>query len=109
MDRLRLEHSCRTGQEVADGCGDLIGVRLKREMTGVEKAHRGLRYVTLERLGAGRQKEWIVLSPCRQERWPIGAEVLLKPGIKSDVALVVAKQVKLHFGDARATQIGIIE
>jgi hypothetical protein len=37
-------------------------------MPGVEKAHRGLRYIALERLGASRQEERIVLSPCSQER-----------------------------------------
>ncbi len=49
--------------EVADGCRDLCRVGLKGEMAGVEEAHDRIRHVTLERLGAGRQEEGIVLAP----------------------------------------------
>src|SRR2546430_14471938 len=81
----------------------------KSEMSGIEEAHLGLRYVAFECLSTRRQKERIVLSPCSQQRWPMCAEVGLKLRIQCDVAFIVAEQVKLHFGDARSTQVKIVE
>ena len=52
------------------------GMRLQREMSGVEEAHRRVRDVALERLGARRQEEWIVLAPRRQQRRLVGAEIV---------------------------------
>ena len=99
---MALEHSCRTRQELADRCGDFARVGFKSEMPGVEEANRSLGYIAPERLGTGRQKEGIVLSPCGQERRPLGAKVVLKLRVQGDVALVVTEQVQLHFGHASA-------
>ena len=56
-----------SGEEVADGRRDLRCVRLQSEMAGVEEAHHRVRDVALERLGARRQEERIVLAPHREE------------------------------------------
>src|SRR5260221_8052168 len=88
---------------------DLRGMRLQREMASVEEAHRRVGDVALERLGAWRQEEGIVLSPHRQERRLMGAEILLESRIESDVALVVAHQVELHISHAWSQHIETVE
>src|SRR5262249_34980152 len=52
-------------QEIADCRSDLVTVRLQGEVAGVEEAHVSVWNVTLERLGACRQEERIVLAPRR--------------------------------------------
>jgi hypothetical protein len=53
-------------------------MRFQREMAGVEEADNRTRIVPLESLGAGRQKERVVLAPHRQERRLVRAEVFLE-------------------------------
>ena len=65
-------------QEIADAFGDLAGMRFQGEVAGVEEAHNRMRIVPLERLGASRHKERIVLAPYRQKRRLVSAEVVLK-------------------------------
>src|SRR4029077_18993684 len=84
------------GKEVADRSGDLGGMRLQREMAGIEEADDRVRDIPFERLGARRQEERIVLAPYRQERRLTGAKIPLEGRIQRDVALVVAEQVELH-------------
>src|SRR5271156_5324976 len=84
------------GEEFADGRGDLRGVRLQREMAGIEEADDRVRNVALERLGARRQEERIILAPHRQEARLVGAEIFLEDRVERDVALVVAEEVELH-------------
>src|SRR5262249_10189634 len=86
------------GKEVANGRGDLRGVGFQREMPGVEEADNGVRDVALERLGARRQEERVVLAPHREERRLVSPEILLEGRVERDVALVVAEQVELHLG-----------
>src|SRR6516162_3340725 len=62
-------------QEIADAFGNLASMRFQREMAGVEEADDRARIVSLERLGAGRQKERVVLAPHRQKRRLALAEV----------------------------------
>src|ERR1700749_655130 len=96
-------------EEVADRCRDLLGVRFECEMAGVEEANDRIRNVAFESLRASRQEERIVLSPHREERRLVGAEVILKDWIERDVALVVAEQVELHVLRARPREIEIVE
>ena len=57
-----VSRGCRSqGEEVADRRRDLGGMGLQREMAGVEEADLRVRDVALERFGAGRQEERIVL------------------------------------------------
>ena len=65
--------------------------------------------IALERFGAGRQEEGIVLAPHRQERRLVGAEIFLEGRIERDVALVVAEQIELHLVGAGPRQIEIVE
>src|SRR5579859_7380127 len=80
-------------EKIANGRRDLRGVGLQRKMPCIEEADDGMRHVALERLGAGRQEERIVLAPYREERRFMRAEILLEGGIERDIALVVAEQV----------------
>src|SRR5215831_14063061 len=65
-------------QEVANAFGNLASMRFQGEMAGVEEADHRARIVPLERLGAGRQKERVVLAPHRQERRLALAEIFLE-------------------------------
>src|ERR1700681_2230563 len=97
------------GEEFADGCGDLRGVRLQREMAGVKEADDRIGNVAPERLGAGRQKERIVLAPHREEGRLVRAEIVLESRIERDVALVVAEQVELDLVGTGARQIEAVQ
>ena len=79
---------------------DLRGMRLQREMSGIEEAHSRVRDVGLGRLGPRRQEEWVVSAPCRQQGRLMGPEIPLEGRIERDVALVVAEQVELRLGRA---------
>src|SRR6185436_19940268 len=63
--------------EVADCRRDLARMRLQREVARLEEADHCTWNVALERLGARRQEERIVLAPHREERRPPRAEVFL--------------------------------
>jgi hypothetical protein len=65
-------------QEIADAFCDLAGMSFQGEVAGVEEADGRARIVSLERLGARRHKERIVLAPHRQKRRPVSAEVFLE-------------------------------
>src|SRR3954452_3191132 len=96
-------------QEGTNAVRDFLRVRLQREMTGVKELHQGVRIIALERFGAGRNKEWVVLAPDREERRRVLAEIVLEGRIERDVALVVAEQVELHIVRARARKVEIVE
>ena len=96
-------------EEVADGRRDLRGVRLQREMPGIEETHDRVRDVAFERLGPWRQEERVVLAPHRQQRRLVSAEILLERRVERDIALVVAEQVELQLGRAGPAQVEVIE
>ena len=50
-------------EKVADGRRDFARVCLQRKMPRIEEANHCIGIVALERLGARRQEEWIVLPP----------------------------------------------
>src|SRR5262249_9089615 len=81
--------------EVVDRRRDLFRMRFQREVARLEKVDHGTWDVALERLGARREEERIVLAPPRQERRPPRAEVLLELRIQRDIAGVVEEQVEL--------------
>src|SRR5207245_10844224 len=91
------------------GCGDLFGMRLEREMAGVEEANDRTGNVAPESFGAGRQKERIVLAPHSQEWRLVRAEVVLESRIERNIALVVAEQVQLDLVGAGARQIEVVQ
>ena len=62
-------------------------------MTGVEEVDNRSRNVALKCLRAGRQEERIVLTPHREKRRFMCAEVVLKSRIERDVALVISEQI----------------
>src|SRR5262245_46196623 len=80
----------------ADFSRDHGGMRLQREMAGVEEAHLRVGDVARERFRSRRQEERIVLAPHCQERRLVGAEIVLKGRVKRDAAFVVAKLVQLN-------------
>ena len=66
-------------------------------MAGVKEAHVSVWNVTLERLGARRQEERVVLAPSCQKRRLVLAKIGLEFGIQRDVAFVVPEEVELDF------------
>src|SRR5262245_26192803 len=75
--------------EVAGRRRDLSGMRLQREVARLEEADHCARNVALERLGARRQEERVVLAPHREQRRPPRAEVFLELRVLRDIAGVV--------------------
>ena len=67
-------------KEIADCRSDLLAVRLEGKVAGFEEAHVSVWNVTLERFGARRQEERIVLGPHRQERWLVVRKYAWKVG-----------------------------
>src|ERR1700733_4234349 len=84
-------------------------MRLQREMAGVKKTNARAGNVAPEGLGAGRQKERIVLAPHRQQWRLVGAEVVLESRIECNVAVVVAEQIQLDLIGAGARQIEVVQ
>src|SRR5215470_15165385 len=95
--RVHLRSVPLTDEEIADGGRDVVAMRFQREMAGVEELHFRLRIVPLERLGAGRQEEGVVLAPDGEDRWALSAKVLLELRVQRDVARVVQEQIELDF------------
>src|SRR5262249_9058798 len=83
-------------EKIADGSSNFSSVRFQGKVPGFEEMQLGARVVALERFGARRQEERIVLSPYRKQGRLLRAEIFLKLGIESDVAGVVQKQVELN-------------
>ena len=78
-------------------------------MAGVEVMHFGVRIVALERLGARRQKERIVLAPHREQRRLALGKISLELGIEGDVAGIVEEEVELDLVVARAGKQRAVE
>src|SRR5205823_13671066 len=95
--------------EVPDRRGDLAGMRLQREVPGIEEAHLRVRDIAPERLGPGGQEERVVPPPRREKTRLAGAEIRLKGGIERDVAFIVAEQIELHLVGGGTCQIEIVE
>jgi hypothetical protein len=56
----------RAIEKRADYLGNLVAVRFEGEMARVEELDLRIWHVALERLGARRQEEWVVLAPGRK-------------------------------------------
>src|SRR5262245_34489364 len=110
---LAISAQCRVSlgarQEIADCRSDLVTMCLEGKVAGVEEAHVSGWNVSLERLGARRQEKRVVLAPSCQKRRLVFAKIGLEFWIQSDVALVVAEQVELHFISARSCEIKVVE
>lgn len=91
-----------------DRVGDFGNVRFESEVSRLEEADDGTRDVVLERLGALRQEERIVLAPRGQQRRLVGPEVLLYR-IERYVAFVVAEQIQLDFVPPGSRHVEIVE
>src|SRR3989442_5932656 len=92
---LQLIGTDSGSEEAADHRRDLRGMRFQREVTRVEEADDGTRNIALERLGAERQEERVVLAPHRQQRRPVLAEGVLERRGQLDIACVIVVQVYL--------------
>jgi hypothetical protein len=81
-------------KELVDRCGNLIRMRLEREVAGVEQGHSCVRIIGAVGLSTWWQKEGIVLAPDGEQRRFALAEVALELRIEYDVRRVVtAKQL----------------
>ena len=64
---------------------------LKCEVARTEELDLGTGNIASERLGTRRQEKGIVLSPCGQQAWLMGPEVVLEARVERNVVLVVAE------------------
>ena len=67
-------------------------MRFQREVARIEEANIGTRDVAPIGFGSGRQEEWVVASPDRQQRRLTIAEISLELRIERDVAGIVEHQ-----------------
>src|SRR4051812_8049499 len=81
---------------------DFSGVRLQREVPGVEEADIGVRNIALERFGSRGQEERIVLAPHRQQRRLAISEIGVEVRVESDIAGIVEQQIELRLMRSRA-------
>ena len=82
-------------------------MRFQREVTRVEEADDGTGNIPLERLGAGRQEERVVLAPHRQQRRPVRAEVFLERRVQRDIAGIIEAQVELETATSLAAAAAV--
>lgn len=78
-------------EEGAHLVGDLVDVSLEGEMAGVEELHGCVGDVASEGFGSCGNEIGIVLAPDGKERWPAGAEVLVKFRVELYIVGVVEK------------------
>src|SRR6516164_368448 len=97
------------GQELADRRADFAGVGFEREVAGIEEVDFSVGQVTLEGFGARRNEERIVLTPDRQQRRSMLAEVGLERRVGRDIRGVVQQQVELDLVSAGASQVKVVE
>ena len=64
----------------------------------------GLRKIALVGLRAGRDKEWIVLAPNRQQRRLVLAEILLETRVERDSRPIAQHEVELDIARSSATK-----
>src|SRR5215472_7510665 len=84
-DRTHGNSAVRSaGQEIADRRSDIVAVRLQRKVASVEETHFRTRNIALERFGALRQKERVVLPPNCQKPRLVLAEIGLEFRVKRD-------------------------
>jgi hypothetical protein len=88
-------------EKIADGAGNLMEMRLEREVAGIVKMHFRARHVALEGLCARRNEGLIILAPNEENRRAGAAEVFLDFGIERDIAAIVHQQIELNFIIAR--------
>src|SRR5262249_13664623 len=96
-------------EEVADRRRDLSCMRFQCKVTRLEEADHCTWDVALERLGARRQEEWIVLTPHREQRRPTRAEVFLGLRIQRDITGVIEEQIELDLVVAGPSEQGRVE
>src|SRR2546426_6964241 len=85
-----------TGKEFLHRASDFNRVRLEREMSGIEESNFRGGNIAFVGLGTSRQKERIIATPHRKQRWLVFTKVGLKLRIERDIAGVVAEQIKLY-------------
>ena len=71
--------------------GDLRGVLVQHEVTGIEPDQFGVGQVIQIRTSARRNEERVVLALDDQRLWTVRAEGRLPLGIEGDIGLVVLK------------------
>jgi len=72
-------------------------VRIQGKMSRVEQMDLGVWYIALVRLGAGRQKENVVLAPNREHGRAVLAQIGLEVGVERDVGALAQDQIELDF------------
>ena len=81
----------------------------QREVSGVEQVEFAVGEVAAERFRARGAEDFVVLAPGDEQRWLVGAEVLLKRGVPVEVELVVPEQLQLDGVVVLAVQAELVE
>ncbi len=76
--------------------GDLLPVRLQRQMAGIEQVGFDIFEVTTVGQSPLGREDGVVPAPNDEGRWLVCSEELLECGIERDVRLVIVKQFPLN-------------
>ena len=104
MSTLAVLVPIRLGHQSVNGSRDLLDMRFKREMSGIQQFDSGIGIITAVRLGAGWYEERVVLAPDGEQRRLGVAKVLLKNWIQGQIRSVVEKEIELNVFVARTFQ-----
>src|SRR2546425_7476087 len=78
-------------------------------MSGIEESNFRGGNIAFVGLGTSRQKERIIATPHRKQRWLVFTKVGLKLRIERDIAGVVAEQIKLYLVHPRPCHVKIVK
>ena len=98
------DHLMNGAQEGANLGTNFRRMGLQGEMSRVVKDHLRGRIVPAVSLGSGRKEERIVLSPDRERRRAVRAEVFLELRVERHVVFVISEQIELNLGTLRPIQ-----
>src|SRR3954471_47365 len=83
-------------EEIADGAGNFMQMRLKREVARVVEMHLRAGHIAPEGFCTRRDEGLIVLAPNGKYGRLRGAEIFLDFGIERDIAGIVHQQIELN-------------
>src|SRR5205814_9249716 len=96
-------------EKITDGAGNLMEMRLKREVAGIVKMHLRTRNIAPEGLCTRRDEGLIVLAPNEENgRAPV-TEIFLDLRIERDIAAIVHQPIELNLIIARSRKKGAVK
>ena len=96
-------------QEILDITRNLTVMGFECEVSAVHELHHGVRQVTLEGFGSGRNEGRVVLPPHGQKARLMLSEVPLEFRIETHIALVIENEIALHLSAFRQLDVRVVQ